>query len=84
MPRSQLPGDSNMPRVQSGGFGASERMAISPGREDEGYFHMPGGQSGHPFSPFFGAGHEAWEMGERTALLPGPIEYELLLVPLPT
>jgi penicillin amidase len=81
MPRSQLPGDSNMPRVQSASFGASERMAVSPGHEAEGYFHMPGGQSGHPMSPYFGAGHEAWENGERAPLLPGPIEYELLLVP---
>jgi penicillin amidase len=81
MPRSQLPGDSNMPRVQSPGFGASERMAVSPGRENEAYFHMPGGQSGHPLSPYFGGGHEAWETGERTPLLPGPCEYQLVLVP---
>jgi penicillin amidase len=82
MPRSQLPGDSNMPRVQSAGFGSSERMAVSPGREDEGYFHMPGGQSGHPLSPYYRAGHGAWETGELTPLLPGPSEYRLLLVPL--
>jgi penicillin amidase len=81
MPRSQLPGDGNMPRVQSPGFGSSERMAVSPGREDEGYFHMPGGQSGHPLSPYFRAGHEAWENGEQTPLLPGPSEYQLVLVP---
>jgi penicillin amidase len=81
MPRRPLPGDSNMPRVQSPGWGASERLAVSPGREDEGYFHMPAGQSGHPLSPFFGAGHEAWEQGLPTPLLPGPAEYVLELVP---
>ncbi len=52
MPPVQLPGDSLMPRVQSPGFGASERFAVSPGREEDGYFHMPGGQSGHPMSPY--------------------------------
>jgi penicillin amidase len=81
MPRRQLPGDSDMPRVQSPGWGASERLAVSPGREEEGYFHMPAGQSGHPLSPFFGAGHEAWEEGLPTPLLPGPAESVLTLVP---
>ena len=33
------------------GFGASERFAVSPGHEAQAYFHMPGGQSGHPLSP---------------------------------
>jgi penicillin amidase len=80
MPRRALPGDSDMPRVQSPGWGASERFAVSPGREAEGYFHMPAGQSGHPLSPFFGAGHEAWEEGLPTPLLPGPTESVLTLV----
>jgi penicillin amidase len=83
MPRQPLPGDSDMPRVQSPGWGASERMAVSPGREDEGYFHMPAGQSGHPLSPFFGAGHEAWVEGSPTPLLPGKTESVLTLVPRP-
>ena len=81
MPRSQLPGDSNMPRVQSPGWGASERLAVSPGREDEGYFHMPAGQSGHPLSPFYRSGHEAWLRGELTPLLPGPVVFTLTLTP---
>jgi penicillin amidase len=82
MPRRQLPGDSDMPRVQSPGWGASERLAVSPGREDQGYFHMPAGQSGHPLSPFFGAGHDAWEQGLPTPLLPGAVESVLTLVPI--
>jgi penicillin amidase len=81
MPRRPLPGDSDMPRVQSPGWGASERLAVSPGREAEGYFHMPAGQSGHPLSPFFGAGHDAWEEGLPTPLLPGTTEFVLTLVP---
>ncbi len=81
MPRRALPGDSHMPRVQSPGWGASERLAVSPGHEDEGYFHMPAGQSGHPLSPYFDAGHDAWVEGRPTPLLPGPTETVMTLAP---
>ena len=50
-----------MPRVQSPTSGASERFAVSPGREESGYLHMPGGQSGHPLSPHYDDGHQDWE-----------------------
>ncbi len=81
MPRDALPGDSNMPRVQSPRQGASERLVVSPGRESEGYFQMPGGQSSHPLSPYYRAGHEAWVTGEPQPLLPGKAEHSLRLVP---
>ncbi|MCP4678439.1 MAG: penicillin acylase family protein [Deltaproteobacteria bacterium] len=81
MPATKLPGDRDMPRVQSPDFGASERMAVSPGREEYGYFHMPAGQSGHPLSPYYGAGHRAWENGEPMPFLPGPAKYTLTLSP---
>ncbi len=81
LPSDQLPGDSNMPRVQSPNFGASMRLVVSPGHEAEGLFHMPGGQSGHPLSPFYRAGHEAWVKGETTPLLPGPAAHTLTLQP---
>lgn len=81
MPSRPLPGDSHMPRVQSRSHGASERLVVSPGREDEGLFHMPAGQSGHPLSPYYGAGHEAWEEGRPTPLLPGETVYTLILQP---
>jgi penicillin G amidase len=67
--------------VQGVSFGASERFAVSPGHEAEGYFHMPGGQSGHPLSPYFMAGHEAWAKGELTPFLPGATEHTLTLMP---
>jgi penicillin amidase len=82
LPRIQLPGDSDMPRVQSPGWGASERLAVSPGREEDGYFHMPAGQSGHFRSPYYGAGHDAWAAGLQTPLLPGATEWVLTLAPL--
>ncbi len=70
-----------MPRVQGPTFGASERLAVSPGHENEGYFHMPGGQSGHPLSPHYRDGHEAWVRGEPTPFLPGPTTSRLELRP---
>jgi penicillin amidase len=81
MPGDALPGDWSTPRAQGTGFGASERFAVSPGREAEGYLHMPGGQSGHPLSPFYRAGHEAWVRGEATPFLPGPAAHVLELTP---
>ncbi|UTY59039.1 penicillin acylase family protein [Massilia sp. erpn] len=79
VPPDQLPGDSNMPRVAGRTFGQSERLTVSPGREEQGIFNMPGGQSGHPLSPFFLAGHEDWVKGKPTPLLPGPAQYLLTL-----
>jgi penicillin amidase len=81
MPAEPLPGDHNMPRVQGPAFGASERFVVSPGHEAEGIFHMPGGQSGNPLSPFYRAGHEAWVRGEPTPFLPGPATHTLRLQP---
>jgi penicillin amidase len=81
MPKEPLPGDSNMPRAQGPENGASERLAVSPGREAEGVFHMPVGQSGHPLSPNYADGHEAWVKGEPRPFLPGPPTKILTLVP---
>ncbi|MBS0590174.1 MAG: penicillin acylase family protein [Proteobacteria bacterium] len=79
MPSERLPGDANMPRVQGAAFGASERFGVQPGHEENGYFHMPGGQSGNPLSPFYGAGHEDWAQGKPTPFLPGETKYRLTL-----
>jgi penicillin amidase len=76
-PADPLPGDSNMPRVAGRNFGQSERMTVSPGREEQGVFNMPGGQSGHPLSPYFLRGHEEWVHGKTVPLLPGPAEHTL-------
>jgi penicillin amidase len=81
MPAVELPGDHDMPRVQDGAFGASERFAVSPGHEAEGYLHIPGGQSGHPLSPYYRAGFDAWARGEPQPFLPGPAEHLLTLRP---
>ena len=81
MPNDALPGDGHTPRVQTPGFGASERMVVSPGREEEGLFHMPTGQSGNPLSPYFRAGHEAWVKGDPTPFLTGATEHTLIIQP---
>ncbi|MEO8010637.1 MAG: penicillin acylase family protein, partial [Dokdonella sp.] len=83
MPREALPGDSNMPRVQGPAFGASERFAVAPGDEDRGYFQLAGGQSGHPLSPFYGAGHADWVAGKPTPFLPGANQHRLIFKPPP-
>lgn len=81
MPFDPLPGDTAVPRVQTPDKGASQRMVVAPGREAEGITHMPGGQSGHPLSPFWGAGHEDWVKGRASPFLPGATESTLRLAP---
>lgn len=81
MTAQPLPGDDNMPRVQGPAFGASERMVVSPGHEADGIVHMPGGQSGHPLSPYWGSGHDDWVQGRPTPFLPGSAEHTLTLRP---
>jgi penicillin amidase len=81
MPDQALPGDNNMPRVSAPGFGASERLDVAPGHEEHGILEMPGGQSDHPLSPYFGAGHEDWVHGRPTPLLPGATQHTLTMLP---
>ncbi|MFM6989065.1 MAG: penicillin acylase family protein [Arenimonas sp.] len=81
MPADRLRGDADMPLVAAPGFGASERMVVSPGHEEDGIIHMPGGQSGHILSPFWGAGHADWVQHKPTPFLPGKAEHRLRLQP---
>jgi penicillin amidase len=76
-----LPGDSHVPRVQGRSFGASQRMVVEPGKEEKALFHMPGGQSGHPFSPFYLKDMKDWQLGRPSPLLPGPAKWTLHLLP---
>jgi penicillin G amidase len=84
MPPDPLPGDKNMPRVQSPDFGASQRSVVAPGKEEEGIFDMPGGQSGHPLSPYYGSGHSNWIAEKPTPFLPGSPDKILQLIPADT
>jgi penicillin amidase len=81
MPDTPMAGDSHMPRVHNHGHGQSERMVVSPGHEERGILVIPGGQSGHPMSPFFRGDHAAWLGGEPLAFLPGEAQHRLVLRP---
>lgn len=81
MPSIPQSGSAFSPRVNQPAFGASMRMVVSPGHEEDGILHMPGGPSGHFLSPYFRIGHEAWAAGRPDALLPGPPRHRLQLAP---
>lgn len=80
-PRLALHGDVHVPRVAGPSFGASERFAVAPGREEDAYLHLPGGPSGHPLSPFYRAEFDEWARGDKLPLLPGPPRHQLRLLP---
>lgn len=81
MPATPMNGDRHMPRVQLPVHGQSERMVVAPGHEERGILTMPGGQSGHPLSPFYRADHAAWLAGAPQPFLPGAPRYKLILQP---
>ncbi|RQO57216.1 penicillin acylase family protein [Paucibacter sp. KBW04] len=81
MPGMDQGGDSNLPHVAAPAFGQSQRLVVSPGREAQATLSMPGGQSGHPMSPFYGAGHGPWARGEATPLLAGKPLHQLDALP---
>jgi penicillin amidase len=82
MPRVPVSGGpKHMPKIVRPRSGASQRMVVSPGKEEQGIFHMPTGQSGHPMSPFYRAGHEDWVLGRPSPFLPGKTAHTLILEP---
>lgn len=74
-------GDTFMPAVQGPAFGASQRFFVRPGNLDKAILTLPGGQSGHPLSPFYQTGFDDYATGEDTPLLPGDTIYSLTLKP---
>ena len=81
MPALAQDGDANMPHVAGPTFGQSERLVVEPGHEERASLAMPGGQSGHPLSPYYRAGHADWAAGRPTPLLAGPAQHVLRFVP---
>ncbi len=81
MPSLPQSGDSNLPHVAGPAFGQSERLVVSPGREEQSTLVMPGGQSGHPLSPYYGAGHADWARGLSKPLLAGAMQHRLSASP---
>jgi penicillin amidase len=80
MPAEPMDGDTFMPLVQTPTNGASQRMVVAPGHEENGIFHMATGQSGHPLSPYYSRGHRDWVEGRPSNFLPGPTQWRLELV----
>ncbi|SFK58290.1 penicillin acylase family protein [Methylocapsa palsarum] len=83
MPRAALPGCGRCVRLADGKYGASERMVVAPGREAEGFLHMPGGQSGQPASPNYSDQQAAWTLGLPTPFLSAKAQRTLYLRPRP-
>lgn len=81
MPAEPMNGDTFMPLVQGPSKGASERLAVAPGHEEDGIFQMATGQSGHPLSPYYDRGHRDWVEGRPSGFLPGETEWEMVLRP---
>lgn len=81
MPVMELPGDRDMPRVQTPNFGASMRMIVTPDAKATGLFELPGGESGHPLSPWYGDEFVNWARGVPEPLAPGSAVARLRFVP---
>ncbi|MEZ9367475.1 penicillin acylase family protein [Shewanella sp. 10N.286.51.B2] len=81
MPAAQGYGDSFMPAVQGASFGASQRFIVQPGNEQDAIMSIPGGQSGHPLSPYYRSGYQQYVNNQATPLLPQTIEHTLTIKP---
>ncbi len=82
LPGGPMPGEySHMPSILNPVSGASQRLAVSPGHEADGYFHMPAGESGHFLSPYYRTGNREWREMKPLPLLPGTPEHTLTLNP---
>lgn len=80
MPKAAGFGDSFMPAVQRTSFGASQRFFVQPGLEQQAILTLPGGQSGHPLSPYYRAGFDEYVKQKNTPLLPGAIVHRINFV----
>lgn len=78
MPESAGFGDSYMPAVQRSSFGASQRLIVQPGNEENGILTIPGGQSGHPLSVFFKTGYSEFVENKAQRFLPEEVQHTLV------
>jgi penicillin amidase len=79
MPNEALPGCAFCVRAAAPGFGVSERMVVAPNHFEDAILHMPGGQSGHPLSPYYRDQQNYWLKGLPMALTAGKVEHMLVL-----
>ncbi len=81
MPKSSLPGCPYCVRVSYGLFGASERIAVSPGHLQDAIMHMPTGQSGNPLSNHYNDQQHFWQQGKPLDFLSNKVTHQFQLVP---
>jgi len=81
MPPDPLSGWAGVVRAQTPTYGQSLRFVGRPGRPEAAILDVPGGQSGHPLSPWYRAGHSSWVEGRAAPLAAGPAEHSLRLTP---
>ncbi len=80
-PRDPLPGCRFCIRVDSATGAASMRLVVSPAYLEDGILHMPGGQSGHPFSKHYKDQHPYWVNGIPIPLMSKEFGHRLKLIP---
>ncbi len=83
-PRDPLPGCFFCVRVDSFEGAASMRLVVSPTHLEDGILHMPGGQSGHPFSKHYKDQHPYWVHGIPIPLVSEESVHSLKLIPAET
>ena len=81
MPEEELAGCGGCVRAVGPGFGASERLVVSPAHLDEGILQMPGGQSAHPISANYRDQQSSWVRGLPIDLLAKDVKHKLVLRP---
>lgn len=83
MPVKAIPGCVHCVRMASLEGGASERLVVAPGHEEDAIFHMPAGQSGHPLSAHYRDQQKNWVEGIASPLLAGETEHRIRFRPGP-
>lgn len=84
LPSHEQPGHPAAVRVAGARFGASNRLVVSPGREEHAILQTPGGQSADPDSPHYADLHPSWRDGVAVPLRPGTATRRLRFEPKPS
>ncbi len=68
-------------KVMDNAHGASERLVLAPAHPENAIFHMPAGQSGHPFSSHYRDQQLFWQNGVAAPLLANTKPHVLSFLP---
>lgn len=81
MPEDESAGCGGCVRAAGPGFGASERMVVSPGHQDQGFLQIPQGQSANPVSKNYIDQQNFWLRGIPLPFLSQQTNHHLRLIP---